>query len=92
MSTPKSESFWLAMGALGLCALMLATLITALLVIPWRSNFMVFQLPEKAPPPIPIIDFNAAQKAPMPNITPTPAPFDLRNPVLTNPFTTPAPM
>lgn len=46
---------------------MFAVLITALLVIPWRSNFMVFQLPEKQATnqAIPTIEFEPPQKQPM---------------------------
>lgn len=63
---------------------LIALLATALAVIPWRSNFAVFQLPEKKP--VPTIHMpEGVQSAPMPNIIPTPTPFDLRDPVLTFP-------
>lgn len=67
----------IALAIIGLLAL-------ALVRIPWRSNFMVFQLPEKKP--VPTIHMpEGVQSAPMPNIIPTPTPFDLRDPVLTFP-------
>ena len=62
MTSPKSESFWLAVGLITLAHLVTAAIITALMVIPWRSNFMVFQLPEKAKTEMPIIDFNQPPK------------------------------
>lgn len=74
MTPPKSESFWLALLMGGIVLALIGLAITALLVLPWRSNFMVFQLPEKKP--VPVIQMpEGVQSAPMPFIIPTPAPL-----------------
>lgn len=52
----RTESFWLALTIAALLALFLAVVLAAILCLPWRSNFMVFQLPEKpALKPVPVI-------------------------------------
>ena len=43
--TSRSESFWLAL----IIAAIHATLLLVLVVIAWRSPFMLFRLPEKSP-------------------------------------------
>lgn len=42
---PRSEAFWLAL----VIAAIHAALLLVLVVIAWRSPFMLFRLPEKTP-------------------------------------------
>jgi hypothetical protein len=42
---PRSEAFWLAL----VIASIHAALLLVLVVIAWRSPFMLFRLPEKSP-------------------------------------------
>ncbi len=79
---PKSESFWLAVGLISLAHVVAIAIIIALLVIPWRSNFMVFQMPEKKAAPVISIPESAPTQSAMrfkhydPTATvPTPAPL-----------------
>lgn len=74
MNPPKSESFWLALLLGGIVLAIIGLLVTALLVLPWKSNLMMFQLPEKKL--VPTIQMpEGVQSAQMPYIVPTPPPL-----------------
>lgn len=56
MTSPRSEQFWLGMALATVASLLLMLLIALVLCVPWRSNVMVFRLPEKsAAVPVPVI-------------------------------------
>lgn len=60
MNAPKSESFWLALLMGGIAIALLVFLTVVVLCVPWRSNIMVMQLPEKKP--VPVIKIPEEQK------------------------------